>query len=340
VQNSYLYFKLLLANTRKRGLKYFFFAHREKKSRICTFFLSGLYMLHVRMKYLHREKKVYHWGQGVALIKEDIFRMLDYMEEAVLISQVDKEMTRKLLIMLADYVEHRYNWGMDYDAALLPNRIDKFMSNQVHVKDVLASKAKITEPYKLYKAGNEVAAHKDVLFALLLARLCNQTLATAVPKKVDFVEIYEDNEEASRRTARSRGHGAAVLQRANAKADKVFGTAFDDNSQPLLPPEEEAEGEDNDEERRRRRRRKRREQQLLPPPSPPPPPRLLTPSSSSLTSKGEKGKTPSSAAPPPRHNANAPQKKRCESRIVFPFCSLWTKVSNMYSFIMHAFASL
>jgi hypothetical protein len=193
----------------------------------CTFPGSGLYMVHLRMKYFQKQKNMYLWGRGIALVKEDVLKMLEFFEEALLLCQVDKDETKKFLVLMADFIEYSREWT-NSDAVDLADVVDDFFVNGATIKDLLSSKAKITEPYELYKAVNEVKAHKDTLMCILLTRLCNHTFATVEAKESGgYVEIYETDRIALKRTRRQQGESAAVLQRARADASEVFANDVD-----------------------------------------------------------------------------------------------------------------
>jgi hypothetical protein len=243
-------------------------------------------MIHLRMKYFQQQKKTYQWGRGVAVMREDLFKMLDFLEEAVLICQVDKESTKKHLVLLADFLEQNYDWDpSSFSVHDLADRVDDFFLHTARVKDILATKAKIIEPYELYKAMNEVKAHKEVLICVMMSRLVNHAFSTVMPKTVSYQELYEEEMEVHKRTARYRGESAVALQRAEADAHRVFGGedvggAFEDNAQRWDTQEmretERTENEENDNPNR-----------------------------------GEKRKTTPSM-PPPMPRTNAPKKPRCE----------------------------
>jgi hypothetical protein len=150
-------------------------------------------MIHLRMKYFQQQKKTYQWGRGVAVMREDLFKMLDFLEEAVLICQVDKESTKKHLVLLADFLEQNYDWDpSSFSVHDLADRVDDFFLHTARVKDILATKAKIIEPYELYKAMNEVKAHKEVLICVMMSRLVNHAFSTVMPKTVSYQELYEE----------------------------------------------------------------------------------------------------------------------------------------------------
>jgi hypothetical protein len=134
------------------------------------------------MKYFQKQKNMYLWGRGIALVKEDVLKMLEFFEEALLLCQVDKDETKKFLVLMADFIEYSREWT-NSDAVDLADVVDDFFVNGATIKDLLSSKAKITEPYELYKAVNEVKAHKDTLMCILLTRLCNHTFATVEAKE-------------------------------------------------------------------------------------------------------------------------------------------------------------
>jgi hypothetical protein len=183
-------------------------------------------MVHLRMKYFQKQKNMYLWGRGIALVKEDVLKMLEFFEEALLLCQVDKDETKKFLVLMADFIEYSREWT-NSDAVDLADVVDDFFVNGATIKDLLSSKAKITEPYELYKAVNEVKAHKDTLMCILLTRLCNHTFATVEAKESGgYVEIYETDRIALKRTRRQQGESAAVLQRARADASEVFATMW------------------------------------------------------------------------------------------------------------------
>lgn len=193
-------------------------------------------MVHARLRYMDRVTALLKWGRGAALMREDVFRVLDMFEDGILVSQVAKEESRKHIIQLCNYFQNCHDWD-DFDPEDLPLRVDDFMSNR-RFKDLVAAKTKLSDEYEIHKAVNEMKAHKDILMNVMLTRLCQARLSTVTPRSVDYVELYADDR---RQLARSRGQSAVEAERGAGEAEEAFGHSFDDNSQPLMPPDESSQ---------------------------------------------------------------------------------------------------